>query len=172
MLIYLELLATPEEQDKFQALYERYYGLLLHIANQILHNHHDAEDATQEAFLAVVKNLEKISEVGCPKTRAFLVTIVERKAIDLYRKRKQLPLDPLEEDQAGVTIPYDGDDGVTRCMLQLSARYREWLILRYDQGYTVEELAEVFDLSMDAAYKLQERAKKRLEEICIKEWIL
>ena len=172
MLIYLELLATPEEKDKFQTLYERYYGLLLHIANQILHNHHDAEDATQEAFLAVVKNLEKISEVGCPKTRAFLVTIVERKAIDLYRKRKQLPLDPLEEDQAGVTIPYDGDDGVTRCMLQLSARYREWLILRYDQGYTVEELAEVFDLSMDAAYKLQERAKKRLEEICFQEGIL
>lgn len=68
MLIYLELLATPEEKDKFQALYERYYGLLLHIANQILRNHHDAEDATQEAFLAVVKNLEKISEVGCPKT--------------------------------------------------------------------------------------------------------
>ena len=64
MLIYLELLATPEEKDKFQALYERYYGLLLHIANQILRNHHDAEDATQEAFLAVVKNLEKISEVG------------------------------------------------------------------------------------------------------------
>lgn len=119
-----------------------------------------------------MKNLEKISEVGCPKTRAFLVTVVERKAIDLYRKRKQLPLDPLEEDQAGVTIPYDGDDGVTRCMLQLSARYREWLILRYDQGYTVEELAEVFDLSMDAAYKLQERAKKRLEEICIQEGIL
>ena len=57
MLIYLELLATPEEKDKFQALYERYYGLLLHIANQILRNHHDAEDATQEAFLAVVKNL-------------------------------------------------------------------------------------------------------------------
>ena len=43
MLIYLELLATPEEKDKFQALYERYYGLLLHIANQILRNHHDAE---------------------------------------------------------------------------------------------------------------------------------
>ena len=172
MLIYLELLTTPEEEDKFRAVYERYYGLLLNIANQILHNHHDAEDATQEAFLAVVKNLEKISEVGCPKTRAFLVTIVERKAIDLYRRHKQLPLDPLEEDQAGVSIPYDGDDAMARCMLQLSARYREWLILRYDQGYTVEELAEVFELSMDAAYKLQERAKKRLEAICIKEGIL
>ena len=36
----------------------------------------------------------------------------------------------------------------------------------------VEELAEIFDLSMDAAYKLQERAKKRLEEICIQEGIL
>lgn len=172
MIIYLAQLHTPEEADKFRALYERYYGLLLNVANQILHNHHDAEDATQEAFFAVVKHLEKISDVGCPKTRAFLVTIVERKAIDLYRKRKHLAPDPLEEDQAGIDIPYDGDDAVTRCLLRLPARDRAWLILRFSYGYTVEELAEVFELSLNAAYKLQARAKKRLEALCIEEGIL
>jgi len=35
-----------------------------------------------QAFLSILENLDKISNVECPKTQSYIVIIVERKAID------------------------------------------------------------------------------------------
>ena len=48
----------------------------------------------------------------------------------------------------------------------LPARYRQFLLLRYDHDYTVKEVAQMMGLSVSAAYKLEQRAKKKLETIC------
>ena len=51
-------------------------------------------------------------------------------------------------------------------MAKLPARYRQFLLLRYDHDYTVKEVAQMMGLSVSAAYKLEQRAKKKLETIC------
>lgn len=38
---------TPEEEDRFCYLYEKYHKLFYKVAYDILHNHQDAEDALQ-----------------------------------------------------------------------------------------------------------------------------
>ena len=45
MIIYLQMLETPEEKSKFEQLYLEYKGLMFHVAYEILHNEQDAEDA-------------------------------------------------------------------------------------------------------------------------------
>ena len=79
MLVYLAMIDSPEDQSKFERVYHKYRYLMLHIAKQILHNHHDAEDAVHQAFVAIIENIEKISDVDSPKTRSFVVIITERK---------------------------------------------------------------------------------------------
>ena len=60
---------------------------MFHVANQILRNDQDAEDAVHDAFLAIAEHIRKFSRLERHKTRAFVVTIVENKAIDLYRRK-------------------------------------------------------------------------------------
>lgn len=166
MLIYLQLIDDPRDRSKFERLYHKYRRLMYHVAYKILGNDRDAEDAVQEAFLTIAKNMQKISAVERPKTRAYIVTITESKAIDLYRKKQSHPTGELIEETAGLTVEYHGDDDLARCFAKLSARYRDLLLLRYAHGYTVKEVAKMMDMSVAAAYKLEQRAKKKLEELC------
>ncbi len=166
MLIYLQLIDDPRDRSKFERLYHKYRCLMYHVAYKILGNDQDAEDAVQEAFLTIAKNMQKISAVERPKTRAYIVTITESKAIDLYRRKQKHPAGELIEELAGLTVEYDGSDDLARCMAKLPARYREFLLLRHAHGYTVKEVAKMMDMSVAAAYKLEQRAKKKLEELC------
>lgn len=47
MLIYLQMLETPEEKSLFEQIYLEYCGLMFHVAYEILHNEQDAEDAVR-----------------------------------------------------------------------------------------------------------------------------
>ena len=88
MLIYLQMIETEEDRQKFTDLYETYRGLMFYVANQILHNTDDAEDAVHQAFLSIIENLDKIAKVHCPQSRAYVIVIAENKAIDMIRARK------------------------------------------------------------------------------------
>ena len=85
MIVYLQLIDTAEDRSKFEQLYEQYKQLMFYTAFQILKRPQDAEDAVHHAFLSIAENISKISDPDCPKTRAYIVTIVERKAIDMLR---------------------------------------------------------------------------------------
>ena len=87
MIIYLQMIESDEDKSKFEQLYIMYKGLMFHVAMKILKNEFDAEDAVHQAFLSLIENLKKISDVKCPKTRAYTVIITERKAIDIIRSR-------------------------------------------------------------------------------------
>lgn len=62
MIIYLQMLETPEEKSKFEQLYLEYKGLMFHVAYEILHNEQDAEDAVHQAFVKIAENIKKIDD--------------------------------------------------------------------------------------------------------------
>ena len=172
MLIFLQMIDGPEDQSKFEQLYLTYRGLMYYVAESILRNVQDAEDAVHDAFVAVAKNISNISEPERAKTKAYLVTIVESKAIDLYRRKKKHPSVQLNEEIEGVRIEYEGDNNLAKCLAKLPARYRQFLLLKYAQGFDNRELAEQLDLSMDAIYKLDQRARAKLKVLCEEEGVL
>ena len=88
MLIYLQTIETDKDKSKFEQIYEAYRGLMFHVAFKILEQEQDAEDAVHHAFVKIAENITKISEPVCPKTKAFVVTIVENKSIDILPRRK------------------------------------------------------------------------------------
>ena len=55
MLLYLQMLETPEEKSLFEQIYLEYRGLMYHVAYEILHNDQDAEDAVHQAFVKIVE---------------------------------------------------------------------------------------------------------------------
>lgn len=169
MLIYLAMIDSPDDQAKFERVYNKYRYLMLHVANKILQNHHDAEDAVHQAFIAVIENLEKINEVDSPKTRSYLVIITERKAIDLMRYNNRRQTLELNEDIAGVEIPFEMDNPVATAIAKLPAHYREVLLLRFNNGFTTREIASILSISNSGVRKMIVRAKKALQELLEKE---
>ena len=165
MFIYPQMIELPEDKTKFEAVYLRYRGLMYHAAFQVLHNEHDAEDAVHQAFLSVIEKLNKISQVDCPKTRAYLVTIVERKSIDIIRRKKRETSEGYDDGIGGYEIVMPGEDDVSNAMSKLPALQRELLLLRYAQGYNTREVAQIVGMSYDAARKAIWRAKVSLQKL-------
>jgi RNA polymerase sigma-70 factor (ECF subfamily) len=65
--------------------------LVYRVAWAILRNHHDAEDATQEVFLRVLKLRRELEGVRSPKT--WLARIAFRVALDRRPRRREVPID-------------------------------------------------------------------------------
>ena len=172
MIIYLQMLETPEEKSKFEQLYLEYKGLMFHVAYEILHNEQDAEDAVHQAFVKIAENIKKIDDPICPKTHSYVVTIVENKAIDQYRKQQKHQTVELIDDIQGTNAHYEGDNDLTKCILKLPARYQEMILLRYHHGYSVREIAGMMGISLPAAIKLDQRAKQKLKKLCEEAGIL
>ena len=165
MLMYLSMIETPDDKAKFERIYNRYRNLMYHVAYKVLSNHYDAEDAVHQAFVAIIRHLEKISDIDCPQTRSYIVLITERKAIDLIRTRHSEKVIPLNEDLIGIEIPAPGDHGLADALAKLPAHYREVLLLRFDNGYSTKELAQMLRMTESGVRKLIGRAKNALGRI-------
>ncbi|MGM9641354.1 MAG: RNA polymerase sigma factor [Faecousia sp.] len=163
MLVYLSMIDAPEEKSKFEGIYLKYRNLMYYVAYQILQNHHDAEDAVHQAFISVIQNMKKISEIESPKTRSYVVIIVERKAIDMQRKKRREDLLELNESISGVEIPLPGDGGLADAMSRLPCHYREVLLLRYDNDLKNKEIAQILQITESGVRKLLGRAKCALK---------
>ena len=172
MILYLALLNSDEDQSKFEKIYATYKGLMFHVANKILNNETEAEDAVHNAFIKIAENIRKINDPVCPKTQNFVVTIVERKAIDQYRVNQK------KEESLFLDETTDGDvgdrsmTGLAYCLSKLSLRYREVILLKYYHGYTNSEVAGLLDLTEANVIKIDHRAQHKLKKILKDEEIL
>ncbi len=171
MLVYMQALEGNAERDKFEKLYLQYQGLMFTLANRILHNDRDAEDAVHNAFLYIAEHLEKIGAPQCPKTKSYIVTIVESRAIDLYRRKSRHPQLSLEDADLGWHPDMSQASAIARCIARLPDRYRHVLLLKFSHGYTDSEIASLLHITPANAAKLVYRAKQRLNKICKEEEI-
>ena len=171
MLIYLQMMDSEEDREKFEQIYLHYRGLMAHAAYQLLHNWEDAEDAVHQAFEYIAQNMHKISDPYCTKTRSYLVIIVESKSLDLLRQRKRRPTQELNEATVSLPAPLSESRGVAAAIARLEGRQREVILLKYAYGYTNDECAEIFGLSYDGVHSLDQRAKVKLRELLREEGI-
>lgn len=170
MLAYLAIIETDADKSKFEKIYTAYKSLMYYVAIQVLGDTKDAEDVVHQAFIKVIENIEKIDEPKCPKTRGFVVTITERKAIDLYRRRQRHSTVSLDTGLGETMESHELEEIPTRltlaeAMAQLPARYREVLLLKYDSGFNVKEIADLLSMSEENVHKTVQRAKNRLQMI-------
>ena len=171
LTIYLSLLDTPEDKDKLRAIYEKYHDLMMGVAFKVLGNEHDAQDAVHQAFLTLIKNLEKISRVDCLETRRFCVIITRSRCLDMLRLRKRAfsteKLESVEDDSTGLIDDrslFDAENDLQRALQKVSERYREVLYWRYVDGYKTKDIARMLGVKEKAAQKLIWRAKEAVKK--------
>lgn len=168
MLIFLDLIDSPEKVRKLEHIYISYNKTMYYAAYRILKNTFSAEDAVHEAFLRIIYNLEKIEDISCLKTRGFVVAIVENIAKDIYRKNKRenfLSYDELELFITEKKFEFCITNDITDAILQLPTQFYVIFELKYIQGYNNQEISKILGISVDAVYKRIYRGKSKLFKI-------
>lgn len=156
--------------EKIEQLFNLYSDLMLQHAYYILKDISTSEDAVSEAFLRVIKIIEKINELDCLKTRKLMVIIVENISKNIYNQRKREALIDFTEidvenessldDFYDIEIKQDMDNILKR----LPIDYANILVLTSD-GYSTKEIAKILDINYDNARKRLLRAKKLLKKL-------
>ena len=156
--------------EKIEQLFNLYSDLMLQHAYYILKDISTSEDAVSEVFLRVIKIIEKINELDCPKTRKLMVIVVENISKNIYNRRKREALVDFTEidvenessldDFYDIEIKQDMDNILKR----LPVDYANILALKSD-GYSPKEIAEILDINYDNARKRLLRAKKSLKKL-------
>ena len=88
LVYYLQMLDTPEEKVKFEQIYLKYQGLMYQVADGILHNRQDAEDAVHNAFLRIIKKISRFQNTPAKDLAPQVAVIARNEAISLQRKQK------------------------------------------------------------------------------------
>jgi RNA polymerase sigma-70 factor (ECF subfamily) len=100
-VIVSQAIPVPHTQeDELELAVREHARLVYRIAYVALRNHHDAEDATQETFLRVLRYRQKLAEVRELKT--WLARIAWRVALDRRSRVREVPLDELSEGEGEV----------------------------------------------------------------------
>ena len=171
MLIYLQIADNHADQIRFAGIYEKYKHIMYCVAKRIVNDHQDSEDAVQDAFVGIVKNMKTVRKLSGPMLKSYLLNSAGNAALNIAEKRSRRGEVSLEE-LTGTYTQYDGEDELTRCILQLPLRQRQVILLKYYHGYTLKEIAKVLNITGENAKKIHQRAKRQLREIYEKEVIL
>ena len=129
-------------------LYDRFGHVAYGLAVRVVHDPALAEDAVQEAFLAVWRSAARFVPERA-KARTWILTVVHRRAVDIVRREEPRRTEPLEaapppsanltEDEAWLRLQRTR---VQEALRRLPDQQREALELAYFGGFTQAELAD------------------------------
>lgn len=161
------------DEEKFRCTYQQYVGLAYYIAFEILQQKEDAEDAVQETFIRMAKNISKISDPFCPETKNFVVIICKNVSLDILKKRKRSKVEELSDyipDERPESNPYgmssenDTINIIVDAILKLSDRYRDCLYMELVEELDYKEIAFVLGQKPETVRKRLQRGKKILRK--------
>jgi RNA polymerase sigma-70 factor (ECF subfamily) len=140
-------LVARSDEDALGALYDRHGRVAYGLALRVLRDPGLAQDAVQEAFLAVWRGAASYDPRRA-KPSTWLLTFVHRRAVDGVRREDRRRGEPLESAPQAASGSTEEEASVRErrrvvqgALAQLPADQREALELAYYGGYTQSELA-------------------------------
>lgn len=166
--------AKKADPDVVVELYERYQLRVFRYLYYQIGDQQTAEDLTSEVFIRMINALHDYNQEKF-SFQAWLFRIARNLSIDHFRRtniRMDVRLDenqiathddPLDLVEQGLTSEQLG-----RALGRLSANQRDVVIMRFVNGMSIREVAEVMNKSQDSIKGLQRRALLALREILIR----
>jgi RNA polymerase sigma-70 factor (ECF subfamily) len=145
----LVALVARADEGALAELYDRIGGVAYRLAYRILRDESLAEDAVQEAFLALWRTAAATFIPERAKASTWLLTLVHRRAVDVVRREERRRTEPLESAAEPIDESAESDAwlGLERERIQVALRrlpdqQREAIELAYYGGFSQSELAE------------------------------
>jgi len=179
-----ELLRQAKAGDyaAFEALVSKYERPIYTLARRIVGNVEDAEDVVQDTFSTLVEHLGDFREEASFYT--WISRIATNHALKILRKRRGLPVVPLDEDRDASSEPLPhpefiapwsqepteaaGDPALRRlidqALTELDEKYRVVFLLRDVEGLSTEATAQALGISVPNVKVRLLRARLQLRE--------
>ncbi|MBN1910501.1 MAG: RNA polymerase sigma factor [Pirellulales bacterium] len=156
----------PEGPD-FDRVVAEHQARIVRLVGRFVDNRAEIEDVVQEVFLAALRNLDRFR--GESRFSTWLASIAVNRCRSLHRRRalrrRLLPWlavpNKVEDNRAEAS---ETGEEVRRAVRQLPTKYREPIVLRYFEGMTVAEIAEVLGLAVNTVEVRLSRARKTLKK--------
>lgn len=142
-------LVARSEEAALAELYDRHGRAAYALARRIVRDADLAEDAVQDAFLAIWRGAARfVPEKAGAVT--WIMTLVHRRAVDVVRREQRRRTEPLPPEEATTEGAPSAEDAawlrlererVQAALRQLPDQQRETLELAYFGGFTQQELA-------------------------------
>jgi RNA polymerase sigma-70 factor (ECF subfamily) len=165
-----DVAAARAERAAFATLYRRYLDRVYGYCFYQLGDHHDAEDATERTFMAALRGLDGFEDRGST-FRAWLFRIARNTVANAHRSRRRRRTEPLPDsferpapnaDPAGLVALADELRAVRHAIAEMPDDRRQVIVLRFVDGLSTAEVAEVLDRSPGAVRVLLHRALRDL----------
>ena len=138
---------------------DQYGNMLLRLAYSYMKNIHDAEDAVQDAFLQLLKNIDIFESEDHKKHWLICVTrnfCKNKLKSAWFKKHVELTDMPYYDEYK--------DSNVLRQVIKLPLKYREIIHLYYYEGYSTVEISNIVDRKQATVRSLLSRGRTMLKK--------
>lgn len=150
----------PSAEEIFERTYAAYGPALYRFCLVQMGNPADAEDVLQEVFCKRLYRAPEFSD--SERERRWLFRVAVNQCRDELRRRHRTEV-PLAET---MPLPDTPDLGLWELVFALPESQRTVIHLRYAEGWTIEEIAEILGTSVSAVKMRLKRGRDALR----KEW--
>lgn len=158
----------------YGVLYDRYATQVYNYSLRLTGSPDDAADATQEAFVNVLRRLQE-DDRPVLDFSSYLFAAARNESYGLMRQRARTHPSESPPEDAGRVADVDTDperaallrdtqEAVQEANAKLAPRHREALALREVAGRSYDEVAEIMGITPNAAAQLIWRARAKLRE--------
>ena len=177
LLLYTAMIDDTQDQLRFEDIYYSYRKQMLLVAQRILHDPMEAEDAVQTAFLGIARQIKHIPAGNPQIVRSYVLTAAKNAALNMLTKRQQQnellsisELDVADDHNLFDQIASSQDyELLFKAIRKLPAIYREVLMLKYVQELTMKEIAALLGRKFTTIHQQITRGKKLLIAQCREE---
>jgi RNA polymerase sigma-70 factor (ECF subfamily) len=156
--------------EDFRSIVEKYSAPTMALALNVLGNYSDAEDACQELFIQVYRNLKSYDMNKSFKN--WVYTILYRRCLDHIRKRRrsaELVKKMAQETPLATSAnpgPSEQPKRLPSDLLEsLKTKERTALCLWANEGFSAQEISEVLRCSASTARVYLFQARKKIKKL-------
>lgn len=158
----------------FSTLYQSSYSYIYQLVFSVSQNHQTVEDTVQEIYLAAWLRFRDNSH---PNPFGWLVLTARHKACDMIRRqirdsKRCVPMDMTTDflpSDASLVSSISGFENGEPPYSQIRPLLREdefqLILAHYEQGFSVNELADELQISPSACYMRLHRARRKLSSL-------
>lgn len=165
--------ALEGDQTAFAGLYDLYLAGTYRLCYSLLLHHQDAEDVVQEAFVYAFKNLARYDSTKSA-FKTWLYTIAVSRCRNLYRRQRAFFTDfslllrlfaPAQDTPEAQMAHANAREAIVKALAHLSPNLREAVVLRYGQGLSYREIADIMDCPQKTAESRVRLAHQQLHRL-------
>lgn len=164
-----QLILRAKEQDAgaFRTLVERYMRQTYNVAYNLVRNHEDAEDVSQEAFVRIYRSLDTFR--GDAEFSTWIHRITVNVALDRIKQRTTKEKRELRNiDMVEPVFTQSGENAdvtmhIERALHELPTLQRAVVILRHINGLSTKKVGEILQCSEGTVKTHLHRGLKKMK---------